>query len=60
MDAQQTGFCKTSYKTCEGDIDFMVTFPNTQLQSQSQLLLNLANIEDLTSFIPWNNKIANI
>lgn len=32
MDAQQTGLCKTSCKTCEGDIDFMATFPNTQLQ----------------------------
>ena len=47
MDALQTGLCKASYKTREGDIDFMVTFPNTQLQSQSQLLLNLVNIEDL-------------
>ena len=45
MDAQQTGFCKTSGKTCEGDIDFMVTFPNTPLQPQSQLLFDMADIE---------------
>ena len=57
------GLCKTSYKTCEGDIDFMGTFPNTQLQSQPQLLLDMANIEDLTSYapsIPGTNKITNI
>ena len=63
MDAQQTGLCKTSYMTCEGDIDFIATFPNTQLQSQSQLLLDMANIEDMTSYalsIPWSNKITNI
>lgn len=46
MDVQQTGLCKTSRKTCEGDIDFMVTFPNTPLQPQSQLLLDMADTED--------------
>ena len=63
MDAQQAGLCKTSYKTCEGDIDFIATFPNTQLQSQSQFLLDMAYIVDLTSYalsIPWSNKITNI
>ena len=45
MDAQQTGLCKTSYKTCEVDIDFMVTFPNRPLQPQSQLLFDMADIE---------------
>ena len=41
----------------------MATFPNTQLQSQSQLLLDMKNIEDLTSHalsIPGSNKITNI
>ena len=46
MDAQQTGLCKTSCQTCEGDIDFMATFLNTQLQPQAQLLLDMAGTED--------------
>ena len=46
MDAQQTSLCKTSYKTCEVDIDFMVTFPNRPLQPQSQLLFEMADIEE--------------
>ena len=53
-------FKKTSCKTWEGDIDFMVTFPNTPLQPQSQLLLDMADIEDYISHvlsIPWSNKI---
>lgn len=46
MDAQQAGLCKTSCKTCQSDIDLMATFPNTQLQPQSQLLLDMAGTED--------------
>ena len=41
MDAQQTGLCKTSYKNCEGDIDFMATFPNTKLQSQHKIAITI-------------------
>ena len=46
MDAQQTDHCKTCCKTSEGDIDFMATFSNTQLQLQSQLLLYMTGTED--------------
>ena len=46
MEAQQTGLCKTSCQTREGDTDFMATFPNTQLQPQAQLLLDMAGTGD--------------
>ena len=42
MDAQQTGFSKTSCKTCEGDTDFTTT----QWQPQPQLLLDKRGNED--------------
>ena len=58
MDAQQTGLCKTSCMTCETDIDLMASFVNTQLQPQSHLLLDMADMEEVMLHAlssPWNN-----
>ena len=56
-------FKKVVARPAKVTIDFMITFPNTPLQPQSQLLLDMADIEDYTSHalsIRWSNKIYSV